>query len=195
MDLSRPESAIIPALEGPLLKVLAGTNAPLTLTHIASLAGTGSISGARKALLRLVAQGVVAQVPGGYLLNRDHLATPAVLLLAGMRAELFHRICEQTNQWPHRPVLVGVFGSFARREGDANSDIDLLLVSEDQDAGEQASDLAERVQAWTGNECHVVALTPSDLARMRKRSEPILDEWDREVVVLVGDNEVLRGPG
>ncbi len=79
---------------------------------------------------------------GGYLLNRDHLAAPAVLVLAGMRSELLRRIGEFTDQWEVAPLLLGTFGSFARRDGDADSDIDFLLVAKAKNSDEQAGNLA-----------------------------------------------------
>lgn len=193
MDLSNPERAIIPSLEGPLLRVLAGTSAPLSLTRVSRLANVGSISGTRKALLRLAAQGVVSHVPGGYILNRNHLATPAVTLLAGMRTELLLRIREHAQSWPDPPLLLAAFGSFARREGDADSDIDLLMITRAVDSSERASELAERVRAWTGNDCHVIALRPVDLDRMRQNKERILAEWDRDLEVIEGDPRLIKG--
>lgn len=129
MDVGYPVHAVIPSLEGPTLMVLAGTTAPLSLSTISRLAGAGSISGVRKALLRLVRQGVVLEAPGGYLLNREHLAAAAVIQLARLRTDFNQRIAAWAQTLPEAPILLGLFGSYARKDGDEDSDIDILFVS------------------------------------------------------------------
>lgn len=78
VDVSLPMASVIPSLDGPVLSALAGTTAPLTLTHVHRLAGRGSLAGVRRVLLHLADVGLVHQVPGGFVLNRAHLAAPAV---------------------------------------------------------------------------------------------------------------------
>ena len=193
VDVSRPERAFLPSMEGPVLMVLAGTTLPLRMSELHRMASKGSLGGVRHALERLVEQGVVHRVPGGYSLNREHLASPAVVLLAGMRPELLRRIGEISDAWDTTPLLLGVFGSFARRDGDSGSDIDLLLVTKAKDADEQAGELSGRVRTWTGNQCHVMALTPTDISRMRRNKEGILKEWDRDLELIRGNSDVLKG--
>jgi predicted nucleotidyltransferase len=110
-----------------------------------------------------------------------------------MRPELLRRIGEISDAWDTTPLLLGVFGSFARRDGDSGSDIDLLLVTKAKDADEQAGELSGRVRTWTGNQCHVMALTPTDISRMRRNKEGILKEWDRDLELIRGNSDVLKG--
>lgn len=191
MDVSMPIRAIIPTLDGPVLSVLAGVSAPLPLTEVAKGAGVGSLSGVRLALRRLVRQGVVLEPPGGYVLNRDHVAAPGIELLAGMRATFIRRVGELVDTWDPAPLLLGAFGSFARRDGGPDSDIDLLVITKAKDATEQAGDLAEHVRAWTGNQCHVVTLRPADIARLRRVDEPILADWRRDLEPIRGSVALL----
>lgn len=194
MNIARPLGVLTPTLDSPVLQVLAGTNAPLPLSEVHRLAGTGSVSGVRKVLLRLVGTGLVWQVPGGFVLNRDHVAAEAVLALANARTTLWQRIRAHVADWSSQPTLVGAFGSTVRGDGDANSDVDLLVVGPAAVTA-AVGDLAEAVQRWTGNECHVVALSPADVRRMRAAHEPILRSWADELVVLAGDRSVLgAGP-
>jgi predicted nucleotidyltransferase len=192
MKTSHPISCVIPSVDGLVLEVLAGTTAPMPLVSVHMLARNASVSGVRKALLRLVDTGVVLQVPGGFILNRDHLAADAVATLANMRSALFERIRAVTAEWSPAPSLVGMFGSAARREGDDESDIDLLVVTESLDASGEAASLADAVERWTGNPCHVVALKPTDVRRMRRQREPVLATWQLDLVVLSGDPAILR---
>ncbi|MGH9001235.1 MAG: nucleotidyltransferase domain-containing protein [Acidimicrobiia bacterium] len=183
---------MIPSLDGVVLAALAGTTGPLTLTTAHQLAGRGSLSGVRRVLLRLVRNGIVDEVPGGYVLNRDHVAAPAVERLAQLRGELFDRMRTQVAEWPGPPRLLGVFGSAARRDGDEDSDIDLLVVSDALWAADLAAELAAATERWSGNPTHVVTVSSKDLRRMRRAKEPILAEWERDLVLIVGGREALR---
>ncbi|HET8930524.1 MAG TPA: nucleotidyltransferase domain-containing protein [Acidimicrobiales bacterium] len=187
MDVSRPITTVVPSLDGPVLAALAATTEPMTLGAVHERAGRGSKSGIRSVLLRMVEQGLVLGVPGGYVLNRDHLAAPAVVLLANLHGELTHRIRAAVEEWPVAPELVGLFGSAARRDGDASSDIDLLVVSSDPDLDDRAHELSEQVRCWTGNRAQVIGRTPKEIARLRRAKEPIFGEWSRDLVVIAGD--------
>lgn len=192
MDVSSPISSVIPSLDGAVLGALAGTTAPLNLSSAHKLAGRGSLSGVRRVLLRLVAAGIVMDVPGGYVLNRDHVATPAVESFANLWAEVFERIRRDVNAWSHAPLLVGIYGSAARRDGDEDSDIDLVVASDDPDASDLAAELAANVQHWTGNATHVVTVGSKGLRRMRRAREAILAEWEGDLVVIIGSRDALR---
>lgn len=192
MDVSSPISSVVPSLDGVVLRVLAGTTAPLNLSTVHRLAGRGSLSGVRRVLVRLVGTGIVHEVPGGYVLNRDHVASSAIVTLANLWNEVFDRIERAVAAWDVEPSMVGVFGSAARRDGDESSDIDLLVVSDSEDVGEPAGDLAALIQRWTGNPASVVTVTTRDLRRMRRAKEPILGEWERDLIVIAGAREALR---
>lgn len=195
MDVSQPVRAVIPSLEGPVLMLLSGSTTPLSLSEITRMADAGSTSGVRKALVRLTGQGVVDRVPGGYLLNREHLAASAVCELAALRSQFAQRLAAFADGLPEGPALMGLFGSYARRDGDSNSDIDVLLVTDSAAVADCAGELADHVRRWTGNSCHVVVLSTADVARMRAEREPILAEWRQDVVVVTGDIGVLGVPG
>jgi predicted nucleotidyltransferase len=192
VDVAMPLRAVVPTLDGPVVAVLAATTAPLALAEVHRRAGGGSKSGIRRVLLRLVAEGVVHEVPGGYVLNREHLAAPAVELLANLYGELLARIRGEIEDWARAPILVGLFGSAARRDGDSSSDIDLLVVGNDPNL-DDVDRLGRRIEAWTGNTAQVIALTPGDLRRLRRAKEPILAVWERELVVILGDRGALKG--
>jgi predicted nucleotidyltransferase len=192
MDVAAPIRSVVPSLDGPVLAVLASTTAPLALADVHRRAG-GSKSGIRQVLRRLVGEGIVHDVPGGYLLNRDHVAAAAVELLANLHGELVDRIRSEVERWPEAVDLVGLFGSAARRDGDSTSDIDVLVVSKADHLADLVDHLTERIQAWTGNPAQVLGLTPAHLRRLRRAKEPITAAWDRELVVICGDRRILRG--
>lgn len=191
MDVSMPITTVVPSLDGPVLAALAATTTPMGLADVHTRAGRGSKSGVRSVLLRMVDEGLVLEVPGGYVLNRDHLAAPAVELLATLHGELTNRIRGAVEEWPTSPALVGMFGSAARRDGDANSDVDVLVVSDDPDLADRVDELAEQVRRWTGNRAQVIGRTTKEIARLRRAKEPILVEWTRDLVAIVGERTAL----
>lgn len=193
MDVSMPISSVVPSLDGPVLAALAATNAPLSLAEVHDRAGRGSKSGVRQVLLRMVDDGLVVAVPGGYVLNREHLAAPAVVLLANLHGELARRLRTAVEAWTGNVLLVGLFGSAARRDGDASSDIDVLVVSDAADLDTFRDELSTLVRAWTGNRAQVIGVTPAELRRLRRAKEPIVAGWERDLVVVSGDRRALRG--
>src|SRR5687767_1895999 len=123
MNLARPHTAVLGgALEGEVLSVLAGTTRHLTGRQVARLASHGSDRGLRVALNRLAEQGLVDadEAPPAvlYSLNRDHIAAPIALELAGLRTELFRRLRTAIAEWQVPAAHASMFGSAARGEAD-----------------------------------------------------------------------------
>lgn len=192
MDVAMPIRSVIPSLDGPVLAALAATTAPLALSGVHRLAGRGSLSGVRRVLARLVDDGVVLTVPGGYVLNRSHVAAPAIEVLANLHGELAHRIRAFVEAWAEPVELLALFGSAARRDGNAESDIDLLVVSESPHLEDLLDGLRQQVSTWSGNTAHVIGSTRSNFARLRADEEPIVGSWEREAQVLLGNPALLR---
>lgn len=192
MDLSTPLRSLAPSLESAVLTVLAGTEAPLSASAIARLAGRGTRNGQAPVLSRLVEHGLVGTVPGTtgplYRLNREHLLAPAVLVAVGARQTLLDRLRAELDDLGPTLLHASVFGSFARGEADPHSDIDLLLVTTDErpaDWHDRMLGLADRVRAWTGNALETVVLTRDHLDRTAG-SEPVVDSWLAEGIALHG---------
>lgn len=186
MDLRNPVHALIPTLEGPVFMELAATSAPLTLADLHRRIASASKSGIRQALGRMVDQGVVDIVPGGYVVNREHIAFAAVEAMTDLRSVLATRVRGLLLELDPDVIAVGFFGSYARRDGDTSSDIDILVVSNAKVLDDIAGVLAQRVHQWTGNDCHVVALNSRELRRAVKNGEPIVAEWYRELDLVLG---------
>ncbi|MEY3618295.1 MAG: hypothetical protein RL726_993 [Actinomycetota bacterium] len=190
MKVNHPFMSITGGLEGGVLEVLAGTTGTLSLTEIHRRFAAASKSGIRKSLMRLVAGGIVDAVPGGYRLNREHVAAGAIESLASLRGQLFERISAEVATWTSKVALVGVFGSVARGEGDEHSDIDVLVVADDLPEF-VTGDLAAKVRRWTGNECHVLTLTRREMEDAKSANEPIVQSWKVDLVVLGGDRAIV----
>jgi predicted nucleotidyltransferase len=196
VDLSRPYAVICPTLDSGVLTLLAGTTRPLTGREIARLLGRASHSGVLDTLDRLVEQGLVDREEAGraflFTLNREHLAAPAVDVLAGLRGELLKRLRDTVDSWDIAPVHVSLFGSAARGEGDTSSDIDLFVVrpktvdSEDPRWREQLDLLARQVQRWTGNRAGISEVNKAALPRLLEEEPPILAELRAEAITIAG---------
>lgn len=191
MDVSMPISSVVPSLDGPVLVALTASLAPASLTDIHRRAARGSKSGVRDVLLRLVEDGLVHDVPGGFVLNRDHVAAAAVIALADLHGELARRIRATVEDWGGEVALVGLFGSAARRDGDRSSDIDLLVVSDAPDLEALIDRLIDEVPVWTGNRAQVVGLRSTELARLRRAGEAIVAHWEADLYAICGDRRVL----
>jgi len=202
VDVSRPYTAVSSGIDIEVLVALAGTTRPLTGRRVAELVGH-SQRGVLTVLDRLVEHGLVLRTAAGralmHELNRDHLAAPAVELLAGMRAELVGRLREAFADWKVAPVHASIFGSAARGDGNTRSDVDLFVVrpaSVDEEAAvwrSQVDGLIADVHSWTGNHAAIIEQAEPDLKRLQRSKPPVLKNLRRDGIDLVGTSlrEVL----
>jgi predicted nucleotidyltransferase len=198
VDIKHPIHAVVPTLDGPVLEVLARTTRPLTGREVHRLARRGSPNGIRLALARLAEQGVVYAEQRStavyYTANRDHLAWPAVETLTSLRRTLLERLRAELESWQPAAIHASLFGSAARGDGDAASDIDLLLVRPDEVAedespwAEQVDRLRHHVSIWTGNRCQAFQLDRQRLAEHVRANDPLIESWLRDAIPLAGSD-------
>jgi predicted nucleotidyltransferase len=196
VDLANPITSVVPSLQGPVLSVLARAGTPLSQAEIHRLADAGSYSGVRKVLRRLVEHGIVDEVPGGFLLNRDHLAADGIVHLATLHGALAERLRGWATD--HASVeFVGLFGSVARRDGNATSDIDVLVVADSSLDGRSSlrDDLTALPARWTGNDGHVQVLHRDDVRHLATEQAPIVRSWKRELQTVTGQLPLPSGAG
>ncbi len=144
-------------------------------------------------LLTLLDGGLVLKVPGGYVLNREHVAADAVIALASLHGALIGRIRSWLEQRDEPVVAAGLFGSAARRAGGSGSDIDLVVVIEDGEAEKLTDELADAVERWTGNRGHVQGLTVEEHARLIDEALPLVAAWERDLQPIIGTRRILLG--
>ena len=196
MDVAHPIRSVVPSLHGAVLEVLVGTHMPLSGRQIARLVRpTASQKGVLNALNDLVEAGLVFRedVPPAALfqLNRDHLASPAIIALASLPS----RLVEAARNWlasvKVRPAAAALFGSAARRDGDSGSDIDVLLVrprrigSPENDWKEQSYAFAQSVERWTGNAVQVLDLSLEQLDQAVREQAPLITELRHDAIDLM----------
>lgn len=195
MNLSRPFAAVSPGVEADVLISLAGSTGSRTGREVARVSGR-SVTGVQYALDRLVEEGLVHRGVAGrsylYTLNRDHLLAAAVEVMAGVRWELVQRLRDSIQSWSIRTFHASLFGSAARGEGSASSDIDLLVVrpshinAEDPAWRNQLDELADQVWLWTGNHAGLVELSHRDLFQTLEERPPVLEDVIEHGIDLAG---------
>jgi predicted nucleotidyltransferase len=106
---------------------------------------------------------------------------------------LFRAIADQIDGWSIQPEKVSVFGSAARLDADADSDVDILVVRakgiepDNSDWNGQVSDLSASVFDWTGNRASIVEIPYSTLHEWTGLNTPrIAQEIGKDEIPLVG---------
>jgi hypothetical protein len=206
MDVGRPYSAVCPSLDGEVLVALAATSMAMTGRQVAVMTGRSSHSGVLTVLNRLTEHGLVERVELNraflFSLNRDHVAYPAVVALVGLRGELLARIQKDLDAWELPPIHMSLFGSFARGDGDTDSDVDLFVVrpaavlEEDARWRDQLDGLTSRIYRWTGNRAAILEASETELAGLAKDEPAVVTQLRGDAIVLSGlDVPALLGEG
>jgi predicted nucleotidyltransferase len=206
MDLALPERTVIPSLDAAVLVTLSALSTPVTGRELARSISDASLAGVQRVLSRLSSTGLVTldrrSGANFYSMNREHLAWPAVEVLANLRRELLARLRTTVTAWPVGVLTAAVFGSLARGEGGLESDIDLLLVRDGELLGtraeaweQQVDDLVSAVERWTGNRLSPYDITEAELRAHVENQEPLVASWNRDAITVAGREfrSVLRG--
>jgi predicted nucleotidyltransferase len=196
MDLQDPFEVVTPTLDGAVLATLALVDEPFTVGQMTRMIDA-SDEGIRRVLRRLVLHGIVSVKTYGststFSLNREHLAAPAIIAIAQLKATFLERLEAELLKWAIPPVYAAVFGSTARGEMTPASDIDLLVVRPDDVDEEQwldqVADLSTQVTGWTGNETRVLEYTAGELGGT---PEPVLRDVVRDGLTVAGSPAWFR---
>ena len=194
MYLNHPIEAIASPDKARVLTVLCRAGLPLSGHMIAALTGSVSQPTVSRLLAAFARSGLVVRVPGGYVINREHLAYRAVEALLDSKDELRRRVGLAVAAWSDKPVTVVLFGSTARGDGGQSSDVDLLIVRpldvavDDQQWAQDVATLSEQVQLWTGSPCDVLEYDPAELEQLIRGGDPLVDALLRDGVTLAGSD-------
>jgi hypothetical protein len=168
----------------------------------------GTPAGIRRALERLSLHGVCQREELGgrtlYSLNYEHVMYPAIRRALDCSNQFVKDLRTKLSKWEIPPLSAVLFGSAARRDGDIESDIDILLVRPFLRSGEQqrwwapqVHDLRSQVQIWTGNHLQAVDWSRQQLRQVGARQEALLDEIEADGIHLHGSslNDLLASAG
>ena len=185
MNFGEPFGGLVPGARGSVLAVLLRTGAPLTGRRVHALVeDRHSLGAVQQALRDLDRLGLITTETigraGVHRINEEHDAIPPLRSLASPLDMLTRVVREETNQ----VQAVIVFGSVARGEAHADSDIDLAVIASGSWKGR--AHLQERVHARLGNSCDVLHLTPGQFTGRSTDAEPVIAEISRDGIPLVG---------
>lgn len=193
MDLTRPLADIIHGPRAQLLTTIVQLEAPVTVRALARHAGVAPQT-ALTVINDLADAGIVSAEAAGRAqmvsLNREHLLAEPLIALNRTRGRLIDRLGNELASWTG---LAGawLFGSAARGTGGRQSDIDVLLVAEDDTQTAQWSDstarLVDQVVTWTGNQAHLIEHSRSSFAQL------VLDE--NRLVTAIREEGIALVPG
>lgn len=203
MDFRRPVEAVIPGVQGRILAILAESTAGLNLRTIARLAGV-SAAQASRVLPELVTLGLVerreAPPSALFTLIDDNIAGRLVRLLSRSREAVLDELGVLAGQMDPNPISAVVFGSLARGEADATSDMDIVLVRP-AEVDEDDEPWASSAEGWrasarrlTGNPVRVIEIDETEIARRLRQPTALWADVLHEGVVVHGSSlESFRG--
>ncbi len=196
MNLSTPIESLVPGLRGRVLTALVRSSRPISLRELARRVGTTGHSAVKSVLQDLADEGTVryALVSKGsqfFELNHDHLLVKHLVAIDHAKDTVLDVIRARAAQWPREPRALVLFGSVARGQDTAASDIDMLVVWKTDKAptDDWARDrlrLVEAVYELTGNSLNLVVFTASDWEKAVERGEALVNEVVRDGVVVTG---------
>jgi predicted nucleotidyltransferase len=194
VDYRHPIEALIPDAQGRILAALTRTDAELTLRGLAQLAEV-SPTHVSRVMPRLVELGVVYRRDiGGTALFRlvdASLAARWLRALAGAREQLVAELRASTEILQPRPYNVTLFGSLARGDADAHSDLDLLVVAPgDPDDSQWRSSLTvwqAHVAEVAGNPVNLIEVDHADAVRQLRAPRGIWRAALNEGLRLAGE--------
>jgi predicted nucleotidyltransferase len=193
MDLSRPAEQLFGENSGRILHRLSIMSDELTGRRIAELAAVPPSSAAR-VLDELESIGLVTSRPVGaarvYRLNRHHVLWNPIEAILASQARLEQVAMNAVRAITQTGVTLATFGSFARGDARANSDIDLLLVWDDGVTEDVVDSVLEALQVEvtraSGNRVEIVSIMFSQLAWMIANDDPLVDSWRQDARTLLG---------
>lgn len=206
MNLSSPIQSLIPGLRGRVLTAMVRSARPLSLRELARKAGSSSPGSVKLVVTSLMNEGLAryALVSKGstfFELNHEHLLVKYLVDIDRAKDTVLDAVRAQVAQWPRQPRAVVLFGSVARGQDSAASDMDLLVVwaSDTAPSGSWDADrlrLVESVYELTGNSLNLVVFPASEWERAVERGEPLVGEVARDGVVVTGTSvRALAGAG
>lgn len=191
----RPIEALIPGARGKLLAVLARAGSPLSLRTLADLAEV-SPAQASRVLPDLVELGIIerSHVPPATLLQLapQNLGAQAVLALLEIKDTLIAELEKRAKALRPRPVNLTLFGSIARGEVTAASDIDILVIRPSAVPDEDASwwkalgDWVDEARNLSGNRINLLEVPEKEVRAHMRSKRPPWNSISDEGIMLVG---------
>jgi predicted nucleotidyltransferase len=197
VDFTRPVEAVVPDAQGRILAVLCRTSAELNLRTLADLSGV-SLAHAARVVPRLVELGMVdrREVPPSVLVRivPEHLAVRPLLALARLRDSLIDEMRQSAKRIRPAPANITFFGSLARGDGDAASDLDLVIVraagvAEDDSTWEKTvAAYQDRIARVSGNPVNRIDVSVDEVPRLARSRVGLWQAVRHEGIAIFGSS-------
>lgn len=186
MLLNEPFGGLLPGARGAVLSTLLRTDARLTGRQVHALVSDRhSLWSVQEALKAWVQLGVLhTEIIGRtvvHSVNEDHYTVTPLRSLLDPVAALTKTAAQIVGE---DVKAVIVFGSVARGEAKAGSDIDLAVIAQSDWDGR--IDLEDAVRKRLGNDCDVLVFTAKDFTNLAAAHEPVVDEILVDGIPLIG---------
>ncbi len=178
---------LIPGARGAVLAAMLRTGAPLTGRQVHGLVrDQHSLWSVQQALAIFVELGVVESRSVGramvHAINEDHYTIQPLRVLLDPVAALREAVQGVVGTSVDAVIL---FGSVARGEATAGSDVDLAVLAPPDWGGR--TELEDAVHSRLGNQCDVLVFTPEEFSRLAATGEePVVADILSDGVVLLG---------
>ncbi|MCX7521377.1 nucleotidyltransferase domain-containing protein [Microbacterium sp. STN6] len=195
MDLSHPEYAVLGEDRARVLHRLFVLAEPASGRRIHQLSGVKTLRTTQRILEDAVSIGLASVRSVGsanvYEANRDHVMWGPIEQILALSAVTEQRVAEILRDIVNDYAAgTALYGSFARGEAGPHSDIDILIVWNDDVPEERQADIldaaAERVRRLTGNRAQLFALTRAELDRLIGNGAPLIHSLRTDARSLTG---------
>lgn len=195
MIIGKPNEGLISESLAKVLLAL-DTMAPGRSGRTLAASSDMSVAQVNNVLRRLESFGIVSSesVPPAkrYFLNREHVLTLPLLQVVRARSTVLNWLKDQLLQLDDLDRAI-IFGSVARGEDNAESDLDLFLIfqAETGEAVEKSLQrIAEEFFSLTGNELNLILRKMSDVTPKLISTSPLL-----QTIALEGRSIIGKGLG
>lgn len=187
-----PFGGVIPGARGAVLASLLRTSEPLTGRQIHGLVSDDySLWSVQEALKTLSQIGIVETRTigraGVHVINERHFTVAALRALVDPILALKEAVASVIDSEVRTVML---FGSIARGDANADSDIDLAVIA--SGTWDKRIDLQDVVRERLGNNCDVLVFTPTEFSRLAAAGEPVVSDILREGIALVGSKPRVK---
>lgn len=189
MDLRHPEYSILGANRARVLHRLFVLGESASGRYIHELSGNKALQTTQQILDELVSIGMVrvrrVGAANAYRANRDHILWGPVEAILATRARLESSITEILEAaFGERLSGAMLYGSVARGDATAESDIDILAVWDEEVEDDLeaiiVADASDRIARLSGNPAQIIALTRSELDALVEADDPLVQSLRRE---------------
>jgi predicted nucleotidyltransferase len=186
MFFDEPFGGLIPGAQGAVLAALMRTGAPLTGRQVHGLLRDDlSLWTVQEALKTLARLGLISTQTVGragvHSINDEHYAIGPLRQLLSPMSVLKEIVREAVGD---EVKAVIVFGSVGRGDSTPDSDVDLAVIA--RKGWDDRARIADLVRSRLGNECDVLAFTPTEFSRLATAGEPVVGAILADGVPLLG---------